>query len=214
MADLCAAREPGALHVPEAARRQAALVRRDPQGGRRLHRPAGKVPFQRDQRGRAPGESRLAHPQRPSAGGALSGVLRASAHSGDRVERAQSRGAVGLHPRLCAPSIARGESGPRPSRRFRDPLLRGFRQADQAIPRPDREGTRRDDRACRAVRRDSGRARRRQGAGRRLRDRQGLSVRTAARLVQGALRGPVRPVRRPPHSAPSPPCSAAPRRRA
>ena len=43
MADLRHRGKPGAVHVPEAARRQAALFRRHPQGGGRLHRAAGAV---------------------------------------------------------------------------------------------------------------------------------------------------------------------------
>src|SRR6185437_15592149 len=172
VADLCAAREPGALHVPEAARRQAALFRRDPQGGRRLHRSAREVSRQRDQRRGALRQSGLAHPQRPSAAGTLSRQLRAAADARHRVERAQSRRAVGIHPRLRPASLADRQSRPRTSGRFRDPLLRRLRQADQALSSAYGQGARRDGGSRRAVR-------------------------GAARLVQGALRGPVRPVRRP-----------------
>ena len=59
-----------------------------------------------NQRRTAAGKSGLAHPWRRGAGGALSRQLRAAAQSGQRLERAQSRCAVGLHPRLCAGAVA------------------------------------------------------------------------------------------------------------
>ena len=43
MAGLWLAGKPGAVHVPEAAHRQAALFRRDPQGGGRIHRLPGSL---------------------------------------------------------------------------------------------------------------------------------------------------------------------------
>ena len=43
MADLWPGGKPGAVHVPEAAHRQAALFRRDPQGGGRIYRLPGRL---------------------------------------------------------------------------------------------------------------------------------------------------------------------------
>ena len=159
---------------------------------------------------RAAGKSGLAYPWRQSAGRALSGQLRAAAQSGQRVERAQSRRAVGLHPRLCAGGFARDQSGPRQAGRLRDQLLRGFREAAEALSRADRQGTRRAGRpggaSCAKLRR---RARRRKGAVRGLRSRQAPRLRAAARLVQGAVRSAVRPEPAARASAPSRRCSAA-----
>src|SRR6185312_14198347 len=192
MAGLCAAGEPGALHVPEAARRQAALFRRHSQGGRRLYRAARGLSCQRDERSGTHRESGLAYPQRQPAKRALSGQLRALAQSGERIACAQPRCAVGLHSCLCAACIARGQSGSRKARRLCAALLRGLCPAAEEIPRAEREGTHRAQRACGCTRETRRRARLRDRAECRLRSRQGAQIRAAARLVQGPVRSPVR----------------------
>ena len=113
--------------------------------------------------------------------------------------------------RAYAPRRVAGEqSGPGPAGGLCAALLRGFREAGEAISRApttrnaprwkiwpaqlEKLGDERDGA---------------DGAECRLRSRQGAWLRAAARLVRGALRSAVRPDRRARASAPSPPCSAA-----
>ena len=98
--------KPGAVHVPEAAHRQAAVFRRDPQGGGRIYRLPGSLSCAGNHRRTAAGKSGLAHPWRQGAGRTLSGQLRAAAQSGVGLQRAQPRCAVGLHPRLFAGAVS------------------------------------------------------------------------------------------------------------
>ena len=61
-------------------------------------------------------KSGLVHPRRQSAGGDLSGQLRAAPESRQRFGRAGPRRALGLHPRLRAGRRSRDASGPRSPR--------------------------------------------------------------------------------------------------
>ena len=77
VAHLRLAGEPVAVHVPEAARGQAALFRRDPQGGRRVPGAPRRLPAGGAE-GQA-GEPGLAHPHRRAAAGRAADQLRAAA---------------------------------------------------------------------------------------------------------------------------------------
>src|SRR5262249_25646796 len=79
------------------------------------------------------------------------------------------------------------------ARRFCASLLRGLRQTAEEISPAHREGACGASRSRRATRGAQGRTRRRSRAVRGLRGRQGARVRAATRLVQGALRGSLRP---------------------
>ena len=84
-------------------------------------------------------QSGLAHAQRQPAGHRPAGAVRAAAQPGQRLERAEQGGAVGLHLALRPGRDAGDPSRARSARRLRDPLLRGFREADQDLSaRPTR----------------------------------------------------------------------------
>jgi lysyl-tRNA synthetase class 1 len=75
MADIWTGRKHRALHVSEAARGEAALLRRDSEGGRRLYRSVEAISLERDGRSAEAGKPHLAPSPRPSACRNLSGEL-------------------------------------------------------------------------------------------------------------------------------------------
>ena len=137
MADLRAAGEPGAVHVPEAARGQAALFRRDPARGRRLPDLRRQVPD--GGAGAAAGEPGLAHPQRPAAAAARATSATASCSTSPASPTRRRRRAVGLHHALRAGGDAAERAVPRQAGRLRDQLLPRLREADEAVPRAQRD---------------------------------------------------------------------------
>ncbi len=83
------AREPGAVHVPAAAKRQEALFRCHPARGRRVSAVARRLSAPGRQ-----GQARqcgVAHPRRRAAGGRDAAHVRAAAQSGRGVERRRTR---------------------------------------------------------------------------------------------------------------------------
>ena len=101
--------------------------------------------------------------------GALSRQLRAAAQSGVGLQCAQSRCAVGLHPRLCAGAVS-PETNPGLDRLvgFALRYYEDFVKPTKVYPRARRQGTRRAGRSGRAAGTAGRRARRRGGAGCRL----------------------------------------------
>ena len=86
------------------------------------------------------------HAGEPPAGGAA-GHVRPPAQPRVGVERARQGGAVGLHPPPFAGCDGAGASAARPPRRLRGALLRGFREAEEALP-PGRRGRERGARGA------------------------------------------------------------------
>ena len=212
MADLCLAREPRALHVPEAARRQAALFRRHPARRRRVLPVRRGLPAARTPR-RARREPGLPHPCRQAAGStcrrsrfALLLNLVSASNAHDTV------GAVGLHLALRAGRDGRDQSRARPARGLCGALFQRRGEADEDLPRADRQGTRGAAGSRRPARRQGGLDRRRGAAEPRLRGRQDASA--SSRCATGSRRStrccsaPTRARA----SAPSSRCSASPKR--
>ena len=128
--------KPAAFHVPEAAQRQAAALRRHPARHRRV--PTSICAPIRTRRRASGSQPRLAHPRgirRPADMQVSFSLLLnlASAANG----RGQGR-AVGVPAPLCAAGDARDPSRPRRGLRPRRALLPGLREADQALPRAER----------------------------------------------------------------------------
>jgi hypothetical protein len=135
MADLCADRKPGALHVPAAPAGEEALFRRHPEGGRRiLFLPRGLSAQD--------WKERLGNPvwhihdgQPPAIDLPVSFALLLNLVSArTRTIASVLWGFISRH----APGVTpKNPSGTRPAGRLRHPLLRRFREADQrSIARP------------------------------------------------------------------------------
>ena len=93
------------LHVRQAEDGEAALFRRDPEGGGRVS-PAAPGLRRAGRRGAA-GQPGLAHPPRPAAGVGHGGQLRDAAEPRERRQRPRQGRALGLHPQVCARGVAR-----------------------------------------------------------------------------------------------------------
>ncbi len=126
---------------PEAEGGQAAVLRRDPEDGRRVSGLSHQVPAGGAE-GEA-GEPGLAHPRRASARGRAADQLRAAAEPGVGVERRGQGDAVGLHPQVRGRRDAAGAPDPRSSGRLRARLLPRLRQAgeDLSARQPSKERT-------------------------------------------------------------------------
>ena len=135
VAALRRAREPRLLHVPVAQVGQAALFRRHPQGDGRVPPAAGRLqPGQR--RGQCAGhrQPRLACPHRRTTGGGLAPVLLPAPEPGVGGRRLDQGDPVGLHRPLHARCRRRQPAPAGPPGRQCDPLLRGLREALEAVP--------------------------------------------------------------------------------
>ena len=140
--DLRHAESPRPVHVQQAARGQAPVLRRDPAARRRVYRlPRPLCRPGREAAARQPG---LAHPCRQPAGaGAGRGRepdLRDAAQPRRGGQHRGSGGAVGLHPPLRAADRAGDPSGPRPAGGPRADVLLGLRAARQDLPGADARG--------------------------------------------------------------------------
>jgi lysyl-tRNA synthetase class 1 len=192
---------------------EAALFRRDPQGGRRLHRSPEAVPLERNGRSAAPRNPvwHIHHGHPPHESYPVSFALLLNLVS---ASNANDRDVLWGFIRAYAPDAMPANPGLDRLVGYALQILRGFREAAEALSRAERKGARG------AARRSRGHAR--QNAGERdsekvqnrgLRNRQAPRLRAAARLVQGALRSSVRPDAGPALRLLRGACSAAPRPR-
>jgi lysyl-tRNA synthetase class 1 len=134
MAELRRDREPVLFHVPEAQDGEAALFRRDPEGGGRVSPAAARLC--RPGRGAEARESGVPHPRPQRARLQHGGELRDAAEPRLRRPCGRQGRALGLHPPLRARGVARNPSRSRRGGRFRGALLQRFREAHQGLPRP------------------------------------------------------------------------------